>query len=450
MSLLTGGPAWRESAIERSNARNSWRTGVSAGRTCYGLERAESLQEVDSALPLEHARCKRLTRLTCFLSFEPKMEVIAMPIPRRARNTRLGALAVLLIPAIYGAGLLAPCATFAQETGRCVALIIADTNDPAIGRHVRLDMINMARLFEQNIPPASRVLVRRFGDQVAPDGILAAVDRAPVGPQDALVVYYAGHGAFDQRGQFLATGAGPLHRGDLLAAIRRKAPRLGVLITDTCSVYQASPAMPAVPTPKSGPVIRPAARISPAFWHLLWKTRGMVDLSGSKPGQYAYGNDQLGGIFTASLCDTLSTHSHRPLTWEAVSQHANSKLQVLFRQMYPRGAPTPQGVQLSQEVFFQRDPGVITNPARFRRRVFQMREGTRFEDQGSRVWLARTAMGELSGKLLELGRNRDSILLLDPALGIQLLLGTEAVRWRPVGASVWYAWADPNGRWVER
>src|SRR5262249_38115654 len=65
-----------------------------------------------------------------------------------------------------------------------------------------------------------------------------------VEPNETLVFYYAGHGAYDtSKGHLLTFVQGDLPRASLMAAMQKHKPRLTVVLTDCCAVYDDLPGM---------------------------------------------------------------------------------------------------------------------------------------------------------------------------------------------------------------
>ena len=127
--------------------------------------------------------------------------------------------------------------------------------------------------------------------------MLRAIDVCPAGADDAIVVFFTGHGAYDDKGHFLLMPGGEdrLYRKTILDRIARKGPRLAVLITDSCNMQVPSGSPP-------GPAARmiPPQRITPLFESLFILSKGVVDINSSSEGQESIGAIG-GGLLTISL-----------------------------------------------------------------------------------------------------------------------------------------------------
>ena len=122
----------------------------------------------------------------------------------------------------------------AQDATTLHILLVADTKDATIGPDVRIDGNNMFNRVAQEIPPHRRTLTLFTGERVTRQAITDYYRELPVRATDALFLYFAGHGAVDEKGHFLAMADGNrFHRSDILQMMKAKGARLVVLISDS-------------------------------------------------------------------------------------------------------------------------------------------------------------------------------------------------------------------------
>ena len=159
-----------------------------------------------------------------------------------------------------------PMADFADGSSR-------DLRNPWMGPDVRSDLVDLKKK------------------------ILRAIDNCPAGGGDTIIVFYTGHGAYDDHGQFLLMpdGENRLYRKTILKRMARKSPRLAVLITDSCSLY-----VPAGSPPGPAARLIPPRRMTPLFESLFIRSRGVVDINSSTEGEESIGAIG-GGLLTISL-----------------------------------------------------------------------------------------------------------------------------------------------------
>ena len=245
-------------------------------------------------------------------------------------------------------------------------ILAADVSCNSIGRGVEVDLEQMTRLFQSNIPPANLNLVTIPSESMAPSGMLAAVNNLNVDSNDTIVFYYSGHGSFDvgtQRQFFNLTRGGNLYRETLLTAIKEKAPRLTVLLTDCCNnnVTVAGTRSAERLVFHSG---RTPNSFSPLFENLFLFCTGVVDITSSKPGEYSFAT-QRGSTFTTPLVELLDSYkTNEEMHWNEVVAKLAPRVQEAFlavfpRDRFPRGFVGP-GVdgQTSQSVYVHSLPGM--------------------------------------------------------------------------------------------
>ena len=248
----------------------------------------------------------------------------------------------------------------AETSAQQVHLLMAgDTDDPKIGRSVQHDLGSVAVAFYILLREGQLDNARLEGDRVSAENILQAIDRFRVGPDDALVFYWSGHGAFDRDGHFLhLPKGGNLYRSTLLGAMKKKKPRLVVLLTDCCNEYADTTSGKPMVAPSSPD---PKRKTSPLFEELFLKPRGVVDVNAAAQGEVALGVKE-GGLFTLSLVcmapegkpgehegfaldkafGAFWRNSQRRVSWQTVLSESRSRVQTLFRQMYPEGIAGPE------------------------------------------------------------------------------------------------------------
>lgn len=105
--------------------------------------------------------------------------------------------------------------------------------------------------------------------------LITAIQNCPAGPDDAVVFFYSGHGGYDDWGHFVQMPGrqARLYRGEIIQAIRRKKPRLTVVLTDTCNTRVGQK------LPLLAPCIYPPEQIAPLFDQLFMKSRGVADIN---------------------------------------------------------------------------------------------------------------------------------------------------------------------------
>jgi len=135
--------------------------------------------------------------------------------------------------------------------------------------------------------------------------LVDAVNSCPAGADDSIVVYWSGHGGYDNDEHLLLTSdkKGKLRRADLLDALKAKNVRLVVLLTDACADelgklepifkeqetdYLDEGAVAAEAHDQLQRIAPPEPRILPLFDELFFWHKGIVDINASKKGEKAF------------------------------------------------------------------------------------------------------------------------------------------------------------------
>lgn len=247
------------------------------------------------------------------------------------------------------AAIISLCALLVASEGQAAQLhllIFGEMSDPGIEGSVMRDRNSIYSAFQTNITDAELVVGGDYQTDGPPDGkltpewILNSIREQPVRPEDTIVVYFAGHGAFDeQRGQYMSTPGGQLLRSKVVTAMQDRKVRLAVLITDTCSVRLDL-------TDKQVADVAVVTETSPAFVSLFFERSGLIDMSASSPGEVSMGDDIDGGYFTSSFCRFLRANNEQRLTWTTLRDGVQSKVDDVFSQKQPRGVSNPLNGEL--------------------------------------------------------------------------------------------------------
>jgi HEAT repeat protein len=256
----------------------------------------------------------------------------------RGAATARGALRLVLAALVLALGTAGAPAqaggTPADEASRVRVLLVVDTHGyNAAGLGLAADGDRVSRCVEElrrQVGAARCTLDVLRGEQATPDRVLEYYANLPTAPGEALVCYYNGHGQVEwPRGHFLDMAAGRLYRDDLRRAMSRHRPRLLVLLTDCCTsdlgltpagppggqspdrpAASARPEEPPAPGP-AGPAPPKGAGAVGTLRHLLFRQRGVVDITASTLGTPAFASYRRGCFFTLALVDLLSAGRSR-------------------------------------------------------------------------------------------------------------------------------------------
>lgn len=260
-------------------------------------------------------------------------------------------------------GLLFFLSVSSISNGQTLHVILAVDRDSRaeLGESMKVDLENMIWLFRTNVPQQQLNLVTPEVDAITPEGILASIEKLEVEPNDAIVFYYSGHGAFDKEAKkqiLQMEGRGNLFRDTLVAKIDAKVPRLAVILTDCCNVQvqNASATRDLQNTPQR--FVKVPSSFSPLFENLFVTCKGKVDITSSKLGEYSFvdtAKPSRGSCFTWPLVAFLSDNkTNEDLYWKDVVDKIGPKVQEAFSTAYPKG----YSGQMKQSVYVYGLPGV--------------------------------------------------------------------------------------------
>lgn len=184
-------------------------------------------------------------------------------------------------------------------------IIVADTNDSKIGRSVAVDSQNMQSLMEDIVRQSNGELVLKkivlTGDSATRHNMLRAIEYPAVKSSDVIVFLYAGHGHRYQstagRWPLLDTVDGTADFADVIAKIKAKNPRQFIALADCCNEVVAR---------AEARVLHRRQLSYNAVRQMFLTSQTCIAASGSAPGQFSYGDDSSGGLFTAAFVSNLN------------------------------------------------------------------------------------------------------------------------------------------------
>ncbi|MFO0969169.1 MAG: PPC domain-containing protein [Gemmataceae bacterium] len=204
-----------------------------------------------------------------------------------------------------------PSADAGTGPKRKVHVIVAGlTSDRNIGRSVEYNINQVKKLMENGLADAHRgEMVMLKDSRINGREILATIDRLRPGPNDAIFMYYHGHGAYDSAfafrdpsgGHYFDIPSGDLMRKDLWDHLRARKAKLTVLVTETCYV-------PASAHPFIGPktVVSRAAKDLPVLASLLLSYNGFIDVNACSKNEssWNFAAGRGGSFFTDTFVNT--------------------------------------------------------------------------------------------------------------------------------------------------
>lgn len=174
------------------------------------------------------------------------------------------------------------------------------------------------------------------GHDVTIAHVLDKIEKLPIKSDDAVIFYFTGHGFNYEKSHwpslFFFTEKNSLDLETVISKISDKKPRFALILADCCNV-----------TPNEftqGPgdkyfdyAYERRERINCDLESLFLKSKGILVISASSPGEFSWANER-GGIFTTAFLDSFGTPSNRPKrAWSDLLQVLSFKT---------KGIQTPQ------------------------------------------------------------------------------------------------------------
>ncbi len=164
-----------------------------------------------------------------------------------------------------------------------------------------------------------------------------------VSPTESIFFYYAGHGAIDPQGnRILQLSGGTMYRSELIRALQAKGARSVVLVTDSCSSYIEPKFMEGV----GGGQIPAEWKV---FEDLFFRQQGLIDVTASLAGTFAWFDGHIGGYFTSAMADEicaphplLDTNGDGLVSWYEFLPNLAHSANRLYRQQRHHFAATAQ------------------------------------------------------------------------------------------------------------
>lgn len=209
------------------------------------------------------------------------------------------------------------------------AIIVSDTNDGSVGASVQIDQRRLQGLVKSISEYTRMALIPHYisGNQLNRANVERAINSvSDVGSDDVIFFFWSGHGFNDEKSNskyptmYLGDWQNTLGLELVANMLKQKKPRLLIVIGDTCN------------KPMGGSRGEEIARgeKDENYKTLFLNYRGTILASSSIKGQYSYGNNQSGGLYTSAFLSSLSKElaSSGTPNWKTLMGHANAPINV--------------------------------------------------------------------------------------------------------------------------
>ena len=230
----------------------------------------------------------------------------------------------------------------ARAARKLHVVIAADENDASIGKYCQTDRTNIESLFLSNVDPASLRTHVVPASSLTQTGLPQFIQGLSVGPEDAVVFYYSGHGNYARDGQHYLVVAGQwISRSAVTSTLQSLSAGLTVMMTDACFNFHD-----VVPPQRAIGVRRQIPVTSPLFRKLFFEANGFIDLNSCQRDEKAATHAEygLGSVFTKALNDTMKAKSSMgDATWQSIINDIAAETATQFALLHPDGETIETG-----------------------------------------------------------------------------------------------------------
>jgi|GEM_PF-1437900 len=224
------------------------------------------------------------------------------------------------------------CTVSSSPAATLHAIVIADTNATQGAVSFSVDLRRMKELAKiiSSHAQLSLKIYEISGSSLNRDNVVSTLERLSVGSNDVVIFYYAGHGGrFSDKSSvwpMMDIQGGALDLMQVKTSLEQKNPRFIIVLADTCNNFNDSfgPVWG-----RGGSSSRGKSSSSDGYRQLFLDYQGHVFASGSKPGQYSWGNAQYGGFFTDAFLKNLNEGLESPNpNWYTIMKRTEAPITV--------------------------------------------------------------------------------------------------------------------------
>ncbi|MFN7116074.1 MAG: caspase family protein [Saprospiraceae bacterium] len=218
-----------------------------------------------------------------------------------------------------------------------VVLVICDdyasAENNGIAQSVRVDLATMTQMLgiieKRGIAKVEKTILQ--GKKATLANVNTTLKNLNVGADDIIWFYFSGHGGMENGKTFILTAdEQTLQRSAIENALKTKPARLKIIMTDACS--NAVDGVVAARSFSRGNAQAQEGKFDTVYKDLLYNYQGVLHLSASSEGEYAWSDDSYGGYFTHYFIkeNLIKKPSN---DWKSMFEDAKQKTVQMFNRM---------------------------------------------------------------------------------------------------------------------
>lgn len=251
---------------------------------------------------------------------------------------------------------------------KLILVIVANTNDPKIGKGCEVDINTIHHMFEDlsNQMNFNFIDLVIKGNDYGKENVLKTIDTIEPGPNDIVVFYYSGHGFSYEKDKNVVYPQVDLRTdpnntekdfidhntenlSDIFIRVKGRGARLNIVIGDCCNTSIEYPRTFKGGSEKERKAIPPPKEVDKKLAEALFcDLTASILVGAAERGQYAISDDEIGSIFTHNLANHLKVildkHTEQAVfegvPWEKILNDTKEKTLALSK-TYDIGDGTP-------------------------------------------------------------------------------------------------------------
>jgi hypothetical protein len=255
----------------------------------------------------------------------------------------------------------------AAQAARLHVIIAADRAQPGIGPDMEFSRDEFLAAVVLNTPADECIIweinpdlrkarqemqsiqakIHAFGRELSRGTMLGAIQGLGVAPDDAVLFFYCGHGAYSQHSGTYTLASGDrgqrwLFLSEIRSAIAQKRPNFAAVVLDCCDRVRSLPGEPRYIVPFA----EHRQDFSPLFAGLFFSRPGMLSITSSKAYEYGItelgsvhrgGEQHFGALFTHVFSEKLKGSMEDRLPWDRLFPQVQGKLDTEFKRICKGG-----------------------------------------------------------------------------------------------------------------